>query len=189
MGGSLFCLRVNAFKSAHSRFMHTIAAAATLLAGVCALPQTGLARDTVSFESSVQPGTIVISARQRRLFLVVSPGVAIRYPIAVPKRGKEWSGYATVDAKYVNPDWVPPPIVKHDHPELPDFIRGGSPHNPMGVRAITLDRGQVAIHGTTHKMRASIGTAASYGCIRMYNEDVTDLYDRVSVGAPVMMMP
>jgi lipoprotein-anchoring transpeptidase ErfK/SrfK len=189
MDGSLFCVRVNALKLAHSRFIHVVAAAASLLAGVSALPQTGLARDTVSFASSVQPGTIVISARQRKLFLVVSPGVAIRYPIAVPKSGKEWSGYATVDAKYVNPDWVPPPVVKHDHPELPNFIRGGSPHNPMGARAITLDRNQVAIHGTTSKMRASIGTAASYGCIRMYNEDVTDLYDRVSVGAPVVMMP
>jgi lipoprotein-anchoring transpeptidase ErfK/SrfK len=189
MAGSLFCFRVDAFKFARSRFLNVFAAGATLLAGLSALPQTGLARDTVQFAPTVQPGTIVISARQRRLFLVVSPGVAIRYPIAVPKNGKEWSGHATVDAKYVNPDWVPPPIVKQDHPELPNFIRGGSPRNPMGARALTLDRFQVAIHGTTHKMRASIGTAASYGCIRMYNEDVSDLYDRVSVGAPVMMMP
>lgn len=143
----------------------------------------------VSFAPSVQPGTIVISARQRKLFLVVSPGVAIRYSVAVPKSGKEWSGAATIDAKYVNPDWVPPPIVKQDHPELPNFIPGGSPRNPMGVRAITLDRFQVAIHGTTNKMRSSIGTAASYGCIRMLNEDVADLYDRVSVGSPVVMMP
>jgi len=142
----------------------------------------------VSFSPSVQPGTIVISARQRKLFLVVSPGVAIRYSVAVPKSGKEWSGSATIDAKYVNPDWVPPPIVKQDHPELPNFIPGGSPRNPMGVRALTLDRFQVAIHGTSNKMRASIGTAASYGCIRMLNEDVADLYDRVSVGSPVVMI-
>ena len=77
--------------------------------------------------------------------------------------------------------------VKRDHPELPDLIPGGSPHNPMGARAITLDRDEVAIHGTTAAMRASVGTAASYGCIRMYNEDVIDLYDRVSVGAEVVM--
>ncbi|PPC86728.1 MAG: L,D-transpeptidase, partial [Methylocystis sp.] len=72
-------------------------------------------------------------------------------------------------------------------PELPNFIRGGSPRNPMGVRALTLSSGEVAIHGTTQRMRASIGTAASYGCIRMLNEDVSDLYDRVDVGSPVMM--
>ena len=141
----------------------------------------------VAFSPSIEPGTIVISARQRRLFLVVREGVAISYPVAVPKSGKEWSGYASVDGKYVNPDWSPPSIVKADHPELPNFIRGGSPHNPMGVRALTLDRYQVAIHGTTNRMRASIGTAASYGCIRMLNEDVTDLFDRVSVGSPVLM--
>ena len=79
--------------------------------------------------------------------------------------------------------------MKRDHPELPDVIPGGSPRNPMGARAITLDRDEIAIHSMTLAMRASIGTAASYGCIRMYNEDVIDLFDRVAVGAPVMMMP
>ena len=88
----------------------------------------------------------------------------------------------------MDPDWVPPAVVKADHPELPNFIPGGSPRNPMGVRALTLSNGEVAIHGTTHKMRASVGTAASYACVfRMLNEDVSDLYDRVSVGSPVMM--
>lgn len=153
------------------------------------LPSAGAARNVVSFAAAVEPGTIVISARQRSLFLVVGQGMAIRYPVAVPKSGKEWSGYATVQGKYVNPDWVPPPVVKRDHPELPNFIQGGSPRNPMGMRALTLDRDQVAIHGTTNHMRASIGTAASYGCIRMLNEDVVDLYDRVRVGTPVMMVP
>jgi lipoprotein-anchoring transpeptidase ErfK/SrfK len=94
-----------------------------------------------------------------------------------------------VNGKYVNPDWIPPPSVKADHPELPDFIRGGSPNNPMGVRAITLDRYEVAIHGTTRKMRRSIGAAASYGCIRMLNEDVIDLFQRVRIGTPVLMVP
>lgn len=172
-----------------ARLLNIIVAGVTVALGAIALPQVGAARDTVSFSPSVQPGTIVISARQRKLFLVVSQGVAIRYSVAVPKSGKEWSGYAAVDGKHVAPDWSPPSIVRRDHPELPNFIRGGSPRNPMGVRALTLDRFQVAIHGTTNKMRASIGTAASYGCIRMLNEDVADLYDRVSVGTPVMMMP
>ncbi len=163
--------------------------ASAVVAQFAAAPQSASAREMVAFSANVQPGTIVISARQRKLFLVVREGVAIRYPVAVPKAGKEWSGYARVDAKYVNPDWVPPAAVKQDHPELPNFIQGGSPHNPMGARALTLDRAQVAIHGTTDKMRASIGKAASYGCIRMLNEDVSDLYDRVSVGAPVVMVP
>ncbi|WP_281927596.1 L,D-transpeptidase [Methylocystis iwaonis] len=154
-----------------------------------AMPQAASARDTVAFAPGVEPGTIVISASQRRLFYVVSPGVAIRYPVAVPKRGKEWAGYAAVDGKYYEPDWSPPAVVRADHPELPNLIPGGSPRNPMGVAALTLDRGEVAIHGTTAKMRASVGTAASYGCIRMLNEDVVDLYSRVSVGSPVIMQP
>ncbi|MGD9658343.1 MAG: L,D-transpeptidase [Methylocystis sp.] len=152
-----------------------------------ALPQNAAARNIVSFSPNVAPGTIVISAGKRRLFYVVDTGVAISYPVAVPKRGKEWSGETSIAGKYVNPDWVPPAVVKADHPELPNFIPGGSPRNPMGVRALTLSNGDVAIHGTTRRMRASVGTAASYGCIRMLNEDVSDLYDRVSVGAPVMM--
>ncbi len=153
------------------------------------LPQSAAARNMVSFAPNVQPGTIVISAHQRRLYLVVGNGVAISYPVAVPKRGKEWSGVAAIGAKYVNPDWTPPAVVKADHPELPNLIPGGSPRNPMGTRAMLLDRGELAIHGITRKMRASIGTAASYGCIRMLNEDVADLYDRVSIGSPVVMQP
>lgn len=145
------------------------------------------ARSPVEFPSSYSAGTIVISQSARKLFLVLDPQRALAYDVAVAKRGKEWSGFARVDGKYVEPAWSPPESVKRDHPELPDVIPGGSPHNPMGARAITLDRDEVAIHGTTLKMRASVGTAASYGCIRMYNEDVIDLFDRVVVGTPVVM--
>ena len=157
--------------------------------GLFVFPQSAAARNMVAFAPNVQPGTIVISAHQRRLYLVVGNGVAISYPVAVPRRGKEWSGVASIGAKYVNPDWTPPAVVKADHPELPNLIPGGSPRNPMGTRAMLLDRGEIAIHGTTRKMRSSIGTAASYGCIRMLNEDVADLYDRVSVGSPGVMQP
>jgi len=152
-----------------------------------ALAISAQAREIVAFPSPYGAGTIVISQSERRLFLVTGPDSAIAYPVAVAKRGKEWSGFARVDGKYVEPAWSPPDSVRRDHPELPDVIPGGSPHNPMGARAITLDRDEVAIHGTTMKMRASVGTAASYGCIRMLNEDVIDLFDRVSVGAPVVM--
>jgi lipoprotein-anchoring transpeptidase ErfK/SrfK len=145
------------------------------------------AHEIVEFPTPYAAGTIVISQSAHKLYLIVDSERAIAYPVAVAKRGKEWSGYARVDGKYVDPAWSPPVSVKRDHPELPDLIPGGSPHNPMGARAITLDRDEVAIHGTTAAMRPSVGTAASYGCIRMYNEDVIDLYDRVSVGAPVVM--
>jgi lipoprotein-anchoring transpeptidase ErfK/SrfK len=154
---------------------------------VASLAGAARAREMVEFPSPYSSGTIVISQSARKLFLVVDSRTAIAYPVAVAKRGKEWSGFARVDGKYVDPAWSPPAVVRRDHPEMPDVIPGGSPHNPMGARAITLDRDEVAIHGTTAAMRPSVGTAASYGCIRMYNEDVIDLYDRVSVGAPVVM--
>jgi lipoprotein-anchoring transpeptidase ErfK/SrfK len=145
------------------------------------------ALQAVAFKSGYQSGTIVISQTGRRLYLVLTPTLALAYPVAVAKHGKEWSGVARVDGKYVEPAWAPPESVKRDHPELPNVIAGGSPHNPMGARALTLDRDEIAIHGTNWAMRKSIGTAASYGCIRMLNEDVIDLYNRVEVGAPVIM--
>ena len=159
------------------------------LAALVVSTATASAGVLTTFDARYPAGDIVISQHLRKLFFVVGPGEAIAYPIATPKLGKEWSGYAHVDGKYVEPAWSPPDSVKRDHPELPDLIPGGSPHNPMGARAITLDRDEVAIHGTTRKMRASVGTAASYGCIRMFNEDVIDLYDRVQVGAEVVMIP
>ncbi|WP_424360759.1 L,D-transpeptidase [Methylocystis parvus] len=163
----------------------------SVVAGVITLiaaPQPGLAGDVVAFSSPAPPGAIVIVAPQRKLYFVLTYESAVRYPIAVPKSGREWSGNATVNGKFVYPDWAPPPCVKADHPELPDFIPGGAPNNPMGARAITLDRFEVAIHGTTAKMRRSIGTAASYGCIRMLNEDVIDLFNRIDIGTPVLMI-
>lgn len=168
-----------------------LACAAGLFGALLAAPRHAAAAERVvpfPQASELAPGTIVISARQRALYYILDSARAIRYPVAVPKHGKEWSGYAQVDGKYLHPDWAPPAVVKRDHPELPNLIRGGSPHNPMGVAALTLDRDQIAIHGTTRTMRRSVGTAASYGCIRMFNEDIADLYSRVSVGARVVML-
>jgi lipoprotein-anchoring transpeptidase ErfK/SrfK len=174
---------------------HPAAAALALAAGLFGAlmmtPRPAQAAERVvpfAQAGDIAPGTIVISARQRALYYVLDSARAIRYPIAVPRSGKEWSGYARVNGKYANPDWSPPAVVRRDHPNLPSLIPGGSPNNPMGVAALTLDRDEIAIHGTTRKMRGSIGTAASYGCIRMFNEDVADLYSRVSVGAPVVMV-
>jgi lipoprotein-anchoring transpeptidase ErfK/SrfK len=143
----------------------------------------------ISYQSGYPPGAVVISQGARALYLILDSRTAITYKVAVAKRGKEWSGSARVQAKFIEPAWSPPDLVKQDHPGLPDVIPGGSPQNPMGARAIALDRDEIAIHGTTQAMRASVGSAASYGCIRMLNEDVIDLFDRVAVGAPVMMRP
>jgi lipoprotein-anchoring transpeptidase ErfK/SrfK len=148
------------------------------------------AREAVYFAGKdYPPGVIVIRSSERRLYLTLGQGVAIRYPVAIGKHGHAWLGLARIDGKYVRPAWSPPAEVKRAIPSLPDVIPGGSPRNPMGERALTLDRDEIAIHGTNARMRASVGTAASFGCIRMYNEDVIDLYDRVAVGTPVIVLP
>jgi lipoprotein-anchoring transpeptidase ErfK/SrfK len=162
-----------------------VAVAFALLAATYA--DQAFARRAVEYESGLPSGAILISQSAKTLYLILNSRSAIAYPVAVAKRGMEWSGSAHVQAKFVEPAWSPPDSVKRDHPELPEMIRGGSPHNPMGARAILLDRDEIAIHGTTQSMRGSVGTAASYGCIRMYNEDVIDLFDRVTIGAPVFM--
>ena len=141
------------------------------------------AREVVPFAEAASTGTVVVHTAERRLYLVNGDGTAIRYPVAVGKPGKQWSGATQIDGKYLEPDWAPPREVKRDNPRLPNLIRGGSPHNPMGVAAMTLRGGEYAIHGTNRPN--SIGTFASYGCIRMYNQDVADLYRRVDVGTPV----
>ncbi len=175
-------------------FAASMVRSALAAAGLACLALTGaggqaVARQVVSFTVDVPPGTIVISQRERRLYLTLGEGRAIRYPVAVGKVGKAWSGWARIDAKHVNPAWSPPAVVRRDNPHLPDMIPGGSPSNPMGPRALTLDLPEIAIHGTTEAMRRSIGTAASYGCIRMLNEDILDLFDRVQVGTAVVAIP
>jgi lipoprotein-anchoring transpeptidase ErfK/SrfK len=140
----------------------------------------------VSFrDESASAGTIVIRTHERRLYLVLGNGKALRYPVGVGKAGKQWAGRTVISGKYLHPDWSPPADVKHDKPHLPNLIRGGSSRNPMGAAAMTLAAGQYAIHGTN--MPSSVGGFVSYGCIRMYNQDITDLFGRVSVGTPVVV--
>jgi len=122
------------------------------------------AREVVPYDGGVQPGTIVVKTAERRLYFVVGDGTAVRYPVAVGKPGKQWQGWAQVNGKHVQPAWTPPAEVKADNPKLPDVIPGGTPGNPMGPRALTLSGGEYAIHGTNKP--SSIGTFASYGCIR-----------------------
>jgi lipoprotein-anchoring transpeptidase ErfK/SrfK len=158
-------------------------AAAAVLFGVAGAARAG---EQVRFDAGIRPGTIVIRTAERRLYLTLGGGSAIRYPVAVGKPGKLWYGWAAVDGKYVAPAWSPPAEVRRDNPRLPSVIPGGSPRNPMGARALTLSRGQYAIHGTNRP--DSIGRYASYGCIRMHNRDIVDLFGRVSVGTPVMVV-
>ena len=156
-----------------------------IAAMMAAVAAPASAREVVRYEGGVRPGTIVIKTAERRLYLVLGDGSALRYPVAVGRPGKQWEGDARISGKYVQPAWSPPDEVRADNPKLPNVIPGGSSHNPMGPRAMTLSGGEYAIHGTNRP--SSIGTFASYGCIRMYNQDIVDLFDRVSVGAPVVV--
>ena len=159
-------------------------AAATILMIDTAAPAN--AREVVRYNAEVQPGTIVVKTAERKLYLVLGSGEAIRYTVAVGRPGKQWQGKAQVNGKYMRPAWTPPAEVKADNPALPDVIPGGAPNNPMGVTAMTLSGGEYAIHGTNKP--ESIGKFASYGCIRMLNQDITDLFARVSVGTQVVVM-
>src|ERR1700730_4833611 len=147
------------------------------------------AREYVAFSPSYPSGTIIIKQTERKLYFTTGPGTAVRYPIAIGRAGKTWQGETYVQGKFIPPAWEAPWAVRRDHPQFTSVIPGGSPRNPMGAAAITLGLSEVAIHGTTASMRRSGGTAASYGCIRMYNEDVEDLFNRVGVGPPVVAIP
>ncbi len=163
------------------RAAHLAAAAAVLV-----LAGAAQAREIVPFNAAgYSAGTIVVHTGERRLYLVLGNGEAIRYPVGVGRAGKQWAGVSRIDGKYVKPAWAPPPEIKRDKPSLPDVIPGGSPHNPMGVAAMTLAGGEYAIHGTNQP--GSIGGYVSYGCIRMYNQDIVDLFERVSIGTPVVV--
>jgi lipoprotein-anchoring transpeptidase ErfK/SrfK len=162
-----------------------VALAATIGAGMLITTQAEARPDMVGFRGDYSPGTIVVKTNERRLYLVVDPGHAMRYPVGVGKAGKQWAGTTQIDGKYRNPAWSPPAEVKRDKPSIPDVIPGGSPQNPMGVAAMTLAGGEYAIHGTN--VPGSIGGFVSYGCIRMLNADISDLYERVSVGATVVV--
>jgi lipoprotein-anchoring transpeptidase ErfK/SrfK len=163
-----------------------VGSAAACLFALAVNASSALARDVVEFAgSNYSAGTVVVKTGERRLYYVLGGGRAVRYPVGVGKAGKAWTGTARIDGKYLTPAWSPPAEVGRDNPSLPNVIPGGSPRNPMGAAAMTLSGGEYAIHGTN--MPNSIGGFVSYGCIRMYNEDVLDLYGRVGVGTPVVV--
>ena len=136
----------------------------------------------VDYRGPHGPGTIVINTNERYLYLVQRDGTARRYGVGVGKPGFEWAGSHKVTRKAEWPDWRPPAEMRQRRPDLPTFMAGG-PENPLGARALYLGSTLYRIHGSNEPW--SIGHAVSSGCIRMRNEDVMDLYERVPVGATV----
>jgi lipoprotein-anchoring transpeptidase ErfK/SrfK len=134
--------------------------------------------------SGAAAGTIVIDTADKYLYLALRGGRAIRYGIGVGRPGFEWSGVKAISRKAEWPDWTPPSQMLKRRPDLPRFMRGG-PDNPLGARALYLGSSLYRIHGTNEPF--TIGQNVSSGCIRMMNEDVEDLYDRVHVGTRVIV--
>lgn len=141
-------------------------------------------RQVVSYPNSYRPGTILISTAERRLYLVLPGGQALRYGIGVGRDGFRWSGVHHVSAKKAWPGWTPPRDMLARRPDLPRHMNGGI-ENPLGARALYLGSTLYRIHGSNEP--ETIGQAVSSGCFRMTNEDVVDLYSRVPVGAMVIV--
>ena len=142
------------------------------------------ARQIVPLHTSEVPGTIIVDTAERYLYLVQPNDLAIRYGIGVGRVGFQWSGVERVSRKEEWPDWTPPPEMVGRQPYLPRFMAGG-PGNPLGARALYLGHTEFRIHGTNQP--ETIGHAVSSGCIRLDNADVIDLYNRVQVGAKVVV--
>ncbi len=142
-------------------------------------------RELVRFDLDYAPGTVVVSTAQRRLYLVLPGHQAIRYGVGVGRPGFEWTGVQKVSRKAEWPAWTPPAEMLKRRPDLPRYMEGGE-DNPLGARALYLGSSLYRIHGSNEPN--TIGQAVSSGCIRMTNEDVADLYERVPVGATVVVL-
>ena len=145
-----------------------------------------LVRQVVDYVSHEAPGTVVIDTGNTFLYLVLNPRQAMRYGIGVGREGFTWSGEQAVARKTEWPDWRPPADMLSRQPYLPRFMAGG-PGNPLGARAMYLGETEYRIHGTNKP--DTIGKRVSSGCIRLTNEDVADLYERVKIGAKVIVLP
>ena len=145
-----------------------------------------LKRQVVNYPTREAPGTIIIDTPNTYLYYVLGNGQAMRYGIGVGREGFTWSGVQTVDKKTEWPDWIPPQEMIARQPYLPRFVAGG-PGNPLGARALYLSGTVYRIHGTNDPK--TIGRQVSSGCIRLTNDDVSDLYQRVPVGTKVVVLP
>ena len=146
---------------------------------------SSIPREVVSYSGREAAGTIIVNSPERRLYLVMGDGTALRYGIGVGRPGFEWGGVQRISRKAEWPAWTPPPPMLKRRPDLPRYMEGG-PNNPLGARAMYLGGSIFRIHGSNEPK--TIGQAVSSGCIRMTNEDVTDLYERVRVGAKVVVI-
>jgi len=146
---------------------------------------TRIGRQIVNFASGYAAGTVVVNTAERRLYYVLPGHKAVKYGIGVGRAGFEWAGTQTISRKQEWPDWIPPAEMIQRRPDLPRYMAGG-PENPLGARAMYLGASLYRIHGSNEP--ETIGQAVSSGCIRMLNEDVVDLYDRVKVGTPVVVL-
>jgi len=146
---------------------------------------SAIPREVVAFTGGYAPGTILISTKERRLYYVLPNGQAMRYGVGVGRPGFEWSGTKIVSQKREWPDWTPPAQMLKRRPDLPRHMKGGI-DNPLGARAMYLGSSLYRIHGSNEPN--TIGQAVSSGCIRMTNEDVMDLYERVKVGTRVVVL-
>lgn len=148
------------------------------------LTASSVPREEVRYETSLPAGTIVVSNSERRLYLVLGDNRAIRYGVGVGRPGFSWAGTHSVTMKREWPDWRPPAAMRRRQPDLPVFMPGGE-NNPLGARALYIGSTLYRIHGSNEPH--TIGDAVSSGCIRMTNQDVEHLYERVRVGARVIV--
>lgn len=145
---------------------------------------SAIRREIVNYSSRYASGTILISTAERRLYYILPNGKAVKYGVGVGRPGFAWGGTKTITRKAEWPGWTPPPQMLRRRPDLPRHMVGG-PDNPLGARALYLGSSLYRIHGSNEP--DTIGQAVSSGCIRMTNEDVIDLYNRVRVGTRVVV--
>jgi len=154
--------------------------------GSMAVVPERLKRAIVAFNTQEAPGTVVIDTGNTYLYYVIGQGRAVRYGVGVGREGFTWSGVQSISKKAEWPDWTPPPEMIARQPYLPRFVAGG-PGNPLGARAMYLGSSIYRIHGTNDP--STIGKFVSSGCIRLTNEDVADLFSRVTIGTKVVVLP
>ena len=147
--------------------------------------ESAVPRETVAYKGPYGPGTILVSTSERRLYFVLPGGQAIKYGVGVGRPGFEWSGAKTITRKAEWPGWTPPAQMLRRRPDLPRHMEGGI-DNPLGARAMYLGSSLYRIHGSNEP--DTIGQAVSSGCIRMTNDDVTDLYEHAKVGTKVVVI-
>jgi lipoprotein-anchoring transpeptidase ErfK/SrfK len=142
-------------------------------------------RETIGYDGPYPAGSILINTKERRLYFILPGHQAIRYGVGVGRPGFEWSGVKRIASKREWPDWTPPAQMLKRRPDLPRHMAGGI-DNPLGARAMYISGTLYRIHGSNEP--DTIGQAVSSGCIRMTNDDVTDLYDRARIGATVVVL-